>query len=137
MAGSGHEQLLNMAGEGRGKVDKSIQPPKGFGVVDYVFYRFQERWKDEWRRRMGSQLGCEAIAGEWRESLRPFSESDVRAAVLVCLGNAMPPTVSSFVSYVRQAIDSRKPVSVNREYGRQQLESIRKQVLSNSAEVKH
>jgi hypothetical protein len=137
MAEAGHEQLLRMAGEQRGKVDKTIQPPKGFGAVDYVFYRFQQRWRDEWRRRMGSQAGCEAIAGEWLNSLQRYSERDVRAAVLVCLENTMPPSLSSFVSYVEQAIESRKPVKRDLAYGRQQLESIKKQFSTNSAEVKH
>lgn len=137
MAESGHEQLLSMAGEGRGKVDKSIKPPRGFGVVDYVFQRFQERWRDEWRRRMGSQAGCEAIAGEWLNSLERYSERDIRAAVSVCISNAMPPALSSFVSYVDQAIEDRKPVKRDLHYGRQQLDSIKKQLLNKSVEVKH
>lgn len=137
MAKSGHEQLLNMAGEGRGKVDKTIQPPKGFGVVDYVFYRFQERWKDEWRRRMVSQAGCEAIAGEWLSSLDKFSERDVRAAITVCLGNSIPPTLASFVSVVEQEKENRKPPKRNLAYGREQLEVIKQQFQNNNAEVKH
>lgn len=131
----GHSQLLNMAGEGRGKVDKTIKAPRGFGVVDHVFQRFLDRWKDEWRRRMGSQAGCDAIAGEWMNSLQRYSERDVRAAVVVCLSNAMPPSLSSFVTYVEQVIEDRKPVKRDRGFGRQQLEVIRQQVASNKREV--
>lgn len=137
MANSGHEQLLSMAGEGKGKVDKSIKAPSGFGVVDHVFYRFQERWKDEWRRRMGSQAGCEAIAGEWLDSLQRFAECDVRAAVVVCLSNTMPPSLASFISYVEQARENRKPVKRDLNHGRQQLEIIKKQLQGKSVEVKH
>lgn len=137
MANTGHEQLMSMVGEGKGKVDKTIKPPRGFGVVDHVFYRFQERWKDEWRRRMGNQAGCEAIAGEWLNSLQRYSERDVRAAVAVCLGNTMPPSLSSFVSYVEQAIENRRPVKRDLAYGRQQLDSIKKQISGDSVEVKH
>lgn len=137
MASSGHEQLMSMAGEGRGKVDKTIKAPRGFGVVDHVFYRFQGRWKDEWRRRMGSQAGCEAIAREWQNSLQLFSEQDVRKAVVVCLGNSMPPTLASFVDVVEQVVEDRKPVKRDREYGKQQLALLRKQLSGNGVEVKH
>lgn len=138
MARSGHEQLLNMAGEGRGKVDKTIEPPTGFGVVDEVFRRFQQRWKDEWRRRMGSQAGCDAIAREWLDSLHRCYEGDVRKAVDVCLDNSIPPTLVSFISYVERAAEIRRqPVKVNREYGRQQLENIKRNYLGKETEVKH
>lgn len=137
MANSGHTQLLNMAGEGKGKVDKTIKSPKGFGVVDSVFYHFQEKWKDEWRRRMGSQDGCNAIAGEWQVSLRPFCERDVLEAMRVCLGNTMPPTMASFISYVEQARENRKPVKRDRGFGRQQLDVIRQQMSAGKQEVKH
>lgn len=133
----GHTQLLNMAGEGRAKVDKTIKPPKGFGVVDSVFNRFQEKWKDEWRRRMVSQEGCNAIASEWEVSLRPFCERDVCEAMQVCLTNTMPPSLASFITYVEQARENRKPVRQDRTFGRQQLDELRQKFSTNGAEVKH
>lgn len=137
MANSGHEQLLNMAGEGRGKVDKTIKAPRGYGPVDYVFYRFLERWKDEWRRRMVSQAGCEAIAHEWQNSLSRFSERDIREAVQVCLGNSLPPSLASFVDVVEQAVENRKPVRRDKSHGKQQLALIRQQLSGKETEVKH
>lgn len=125
MNGSGHSQVMDMAREGRGKVDKSIVPPKGFGVVDYVFTKFQNRWKDEWRRRMVSQAGCEAIASEWRDSLRLFDDAAIHKAADNAMTRLMPPTLAAFVDAVELVVESRKPVTVNRALGRQRLNEIK------------
>lgn len=122
---TGHSQVLKMAAEGRGKVDKSIVPPKGYGAVDYVFQRFQEHWRDEWRRRMVSQAGCEALAGEWRDSLRLFSERHIRQAVQLAMRNTMPPSCAAFVDIVEQVVEDARPVPVNRELGKQHLQQIK------------
>ena len=134
MSGSGHSQVLKMAGEGRAKVDKSIMPPKGFGVIDYVFQRFQEHWRDEWRRRMVSQAGCEALAGEWRDSLRLFSERHIRQAIPIALRNTMPPSCAGFVNIVEQVVEEAKPVMVNRELGKQHLQQIKTLIKSTQLE---
>lgn len=124
----GHSQLLKMTGEGKSKVDKTIKPPKGFGVVDYVFDRFQAHWRDEWRRKMVSQAGCEAIAAQWQESLQKHYEPYVRDAVKVALENTVPPTLDQFVDMVKMIAKSKKPVKQDRGYGRQQMANIRQQV---------
>lgn len=128
---SGHSQVMEMLREGKGKVDKTIQPPKGFGVVDYIFYRFQQHWRDEWRRRMVSQAGCEAIASEWQYALRNFSERHVREAVGVAISNTLPPSISQFVDLVEQIVADSKPVPVNRALGKQYLQQIKSLVKTD------
>ncbi len=109
-------------------MDKTIKPPSGYGPVDHVFYRFQERWRDEWRRIMVSQAGCEALAGEWQRGLRQFDESAIRQAVIVAVSNCtMPPVLSSFVDMVEQVIAERRERNAprNHELGRQKLNEIK------------
>lgn len=125
---TGHEQIQRMAGLGKDKVDKSIRPPVGFGVVDHVFHRFDQRWRDEWKRLMCSQAGCEALAGEWQRELYLFDEAAVRAAVVRCLENTVPPTLVRFVSVVQLVREERKPKPVNRELGLRSLSEIKRMV---------
>lgn len=132
---TGHEQLLSMAREGKGKVDKSIRMPRGFGSVDFVFQRFLDRWKDEWRRRVVSQAGCDALAGEWQHSLRPFDDAAIHKAVYRVIENAVPPSLGSFVDVVEMVVAERKPVVINRDAGRQHLARIKS--LVKQSEVKH
>lgn len=127
---SGHEQSLAMAGLGKAKVDKSIRPPTGFGVVDSVFYRFNERWRDEFKRMVRSQAGCEALAAEWERSLVYYGEGDIRKAVDVCLGNTLPPTLDGFVAVVKQQVELRKPVKRDKAVGRDWLNKIKAGDLS-------
>ena len=129
---SGHEQALAMAGLGKGKVNKSIKPPRGFGVVDHVFHRFNERWRDEFKRSVRSQEGCEALAGEWQRSLIRFGESDIRAAVVISLGNTLPPTLPSFIGMVEQVIKNRQPVKRDKAKGREWLNRIKAGDLSGA-----
>jgi hypothetical protein len=106
---SGHEQMLAMMSAGKGKVDKSIRPPSGFGVVDFVFARFDDRFKDRWKELMGSQAGCEAMAREWQAGLLRFSDDAVRQAVSVYRDNySAVPNLSTFTDVVRQVIKDRK-----------------------------
>lgn len=129
---TGHEQALAMAGLGKGKVDKSIKPPKGFGVIDHVFHRFNERWRDEFKRWVRSQEGCEALAGEWQRSLRYYGEADIRKAVVVSLDNTLPPTLPSFIGMVEQVVHDRQPVKRNRSIGREWFEKYRSGELTGA-----
>jgi len=105
---SGHEQALAMAGLGKGKVDKSLKMPKGFGVIDTVFASFDGKWKDEWKRRLQSPEGVLVVAAEWRRAVFRFDDAAVLDAVKAVRGNLLPPELPAFISAVEAQLALRK-----------------------------
>ena len=84
------------------------------------------------RDRVRGQEGCEALAGGWQRSLVRFGESDIRAAVVISLGNTLPPTLPSFIGMVEQVIKNRQPVKRDKAKGREWLNRIKAGDLSGA-----
>lgn len=132
MKKSGREQMLSMARVGQDKVDKSIRPPVGYGVIDQVFVIFLDAFKDEWRRRLVNQSGCNAMAGEWQRSLRYYGNDLVLRAARECVvSNSVPPYLSGFIAMCEALKREVKPVSRNHALGRASMSTIRKMVGLN------
>lgn len=138
MKKSGREQMLSMARVGQEKVDKSIRPPVGYKVIDHVFKIFLDFYKDEFRRRVGSQDGCNALAGEWLYSLKYYGNDLVLEAAKYCTqNNAVPPPLSAFLAVCDSLKAEMKPVPRNHDVGRAKLADIRKMVGLNGQEGSH
>jgi hypothetical protein len=138
MKKSGREQMLSMARLGQEKVDKSIRPPVGYKVIDQVFKLFLDAYKDEFRRRVGSQDGCNTLAGEWLLSLRYYGNDLVLMAAKHCIeNNAVPPHLSAFLAVCDSLKAEMKPVPRNHDVGRAKLADIRKMVGLGSQEGSH
>jgi hypothetical protein len=135
MKKSGREQMLSMARVGQEKVDKSIRPPVGYKVIDQVFKIFLDFYKDEFRRRVGSQDGCNALAGEWLFSLKYYGNDLVLEAARYCTqNNAVPPPLSAFLAVCDSLKAEIKPVQRNPAVGRAALSGIHKMVGSSKQE---
>lgn len=129
MKKSGREQMLSMARLGQDKVDKSIRPPVGYGVIDKVFKLFLDSYKDEFRRRVGNQDGCNTLAGEWLLSLRYYGDELVLKVAHYCIeNNAVPPYLSAFLAVCDSLKRDLKPVQRNPAIGRAALSEIHKMV---------
>lgn len=135
MKKSGREQMLSMARLGQEKVDKSIRPPVGYKVIDQVFKLFLDAYKDEFRRRVGSQEGCNTLAGEWLRSLKYYGDDLVLAAAAYCIKtNAVPPYLSAFLAVCDSLKAEMKPAQRNHAVGRAALMGIHKMVGSDKQE---
>lgn len=127
--------MLSMARLGQEKVDKSIRPPVGYKVIDVVFKLFLDTWKDEFRRRVGSQAGCNALAGEWLLSLRYYGNDLILLAAKYCKeNNAVPPHLSDFLAICESIKAEIKPVKKTREVGRTALSGLHKMVGTSNQE---
>lgn len=106
---SGHEQALAMARLGLPKVDKSLRMPIGYGVVDKVFVGFNDRYRDEWKRRLISSEAAVGAAAEWHRALRRFPDDVVLDAAESCKRNySMPPDLQQFISLCEVAYEAIK-----------------------------
>lgn len=124
-----------MARVGQEKVDKSIRPPVGYKVIDEVFKLFLDAYKDEFRRRVGTQDGCNSLAGEWFYSLRYYGDALVLSAARHCIeNNAVPPYLSAFLAVCDSLKLEDKPVARNRDVGRAGVNKIRQMVGLDSHE---
>ncbi|PHQ63252.1 MAG: hypothetical protein COC10_07140 [Sphingobium sp.] len=138
MKKSGREQMLSMARVGQEKVDKSIRPPVGYKVIDQVFKLFLDAYKDEFRRRVGTQEGCNSLAGEWFYSLKYYGDDLVLKAARHCIeNNAVPPYLSAFLAVCDSLKAEMKTVPRNHDVGRAKLADIRKMVGLNGQEGSH
>jgi|GEM_PF-2440013 len=123
---TGHEQTLKMMGAGQPKVNKAIRPPVGYGPIDKLFEMFNNRWRDEWKRKFPNQEACNSLAREWQVSLRWFDKEVILEAGAIAVKNCVaPPDLLLFSDMVKQVKKDRKPPTVTREFGREALKRIK------------